>query len=287
MFAHPPLRLARSRSSEWLPRHGDRRGDRLLRPDRTRRRQRPGLHAHARPPRRRRLGAQRRQDVDHQRHAGRGRRSCGRSTDDGIRGFVVPTTRPASPRTRSTASSRCARRSPPNWSLDDVRLPADADAARGARPKGPLSCLERGPLRHRLGRGRRGARLLRRSTAVLAGARPSSTSRWPASSSPSASSPTWSLGGQQRELVAARLGPAQGRGHDRAAQISYGKLHNVRSALEVARSARGLLGAAGITLDHTVMRHMVNLETVSTYEGTEEMHALSIGQAVTGIPAFR
>jgi glutaryl-CoA dehydrogenase len=88
-------------------------------------------------------------------------------------------------------------------------------------------------------------------------------------------------------LVAARLGRLKDAGTIEPAQISYGKLNNVRAALEVARSARGLLGAAGITLDHSVMRHMVNLETVSTYEGTEEMHALSIGAAVTGIPAFR
>ncbi len=88
-------------------------------------------------------------------------------------------------------------------------------------------------------------------------------------------------------LVAARLGRLKDAGTIEPAQISYGKLNNVRAALDVARTARGLLGAAGITLDHAVMRHMVNLETVSTYEGTEEMHALSIGAAVTGIPAFR
>lgn len=69
--------------------------------------------------------------------------------------------------------------------------------------------------------------------------------------------------------------------------VSYGKLNNVRAALDVARTARSLLGGAGITLDHAVMRHMVNLETVSTYEGTEEMHLLSVGQAVTGLSAFR
>lgn len=69
--------------------------------------------------------------------------------------------------------------------------------------------------------------------------------------------------------------------------VSYGKLANIRAALEVARTARGMLGAAGITLDHAVMRHMHNLEIVSTYEGTEEMHALSIGSHITGIRAFR
>ena len=65
-------------------------------------------------------------------------------------------------------------------------------------------------------------------------------------------------------------------------RVSFGE-----SWAEVARSARGVLGAAGITLDHSVMRHMNNLESVATYEGTEEMHALSIGRALTGIAAFR
>ena len=69
--------------------------------------------------------------------------------------------------------------------------------------------------------------------------------------------------------------------------MSYGKLGNVRAALDVARTARTMLGGAGITLDHGVMRHMNNLETVMTYEGTEEMHTLSIGAALTGIRAFR
>jgi glutaryl-CoA dehydrogenase len=88
-------------------------------------------------------------------------------------------------------------------------------------------------------------------------------------------------------LVALRLGQLKDAGKITPAQVSYGKLANVRAALDVARTARGMLGGAGITLDHTVMRHMSNLETVSTYEGTEEMHALSIGNALTGIPAFR
>jgi glutaryl-CoA dehydrogenase len=88
-------------------------------------------------------------------------------------------------------------------------------------------------------------------------------------------------------LVALQLGRLKDSGRLAPAQVSYGKLANVRAALEVARTARGMLGAAGITLDHSVMRHMSNLETVVTYEGTEEMHALSIGQALTGIPAFR
>ncbi len=88
-------------------------------------------------------------------------------------------------------------------------------------------------------------------------------------------------------LAALHIGPLKDGPGVHPAQISYGKLANALSALEVARTARGMLGAAGITLEHSVMRHMVNLETVVTYEGTEEMHVLALGQALTGIAAFR
>lgn len=88
-------------------------------------------------------------------------------------------------------------------------------------------------------------------------------------------------------LVALQIGRLKDAGNLRPSQVSLGKLANVRAALETARSARAMLGANGISLEYPVMRHMANLETVLTYEGTEEMHALSLGQAVTGIPAFR
>jgi glutaryl-CoA dehydrogenase len=71
-----------------------------------------------------------------------------------------------------------------------------------------------------------------------------------------------------------------------AEQVSFGKLVNVRSALEVAREARSVLGANGITLEYPVIRHMNNLESVYTYEGTNEVHILTLGQAITGISAF-
>ena len=70
-------------------------------------------------------------------------------------------------------------------------------------------------------------------------------------------------------------------------QVSVGKLANVRAALEVAAVHGTVFGANEISLEYPVMQHMANLETVLTYEGTEEMHALSVGQSVTGIPAFR
>jgi len=88
-------------------------------------------------------------------------------------------------------------------------------------------------------------------------------------------------------LAAVQIGRLKDAGTLDPAQVSYGKLANVRAAVDVARTARTMLGGAGITLDHSVMRHMNNLETVMTYEGTEEMHTLSIGAALTGHRAFR
>jgi glutaryl-CoA dehydrogenase len=73
----------------------------------------------------------------------------------------------------------------------------------------------------------------------------------------------------------------------RPEHVSMGKLGNVNAALEVARAARQVLGANGITLDYPVIRHMNNLESVVTYEGTADVHALVVGHAITGINAFR
>jgi glutaryl-CoA dehydrogenase len=207
-------------------------------------------------------------------------------TDDGIRGFLVPTQTPgfAAHELKRKLSLRASYTA--ELVLDDVRLPADAllPEARGLRA--PLSCLNEArygiawgavgaartcyleALRYtqqrvQFGRTLASFQLTQRKLAELV------------------------IAVNNAGLVAMRLGRLKDAGALQAAQVSYGKLANVRAALDVARTARGMLGAAGITLDHTVMRHMANLETVSTYEGTEEMHALSIGQALTGIAAFR
>ena len=87
-------------------------------------------------------------------------------------------------------------------------------------------------------------------------------------------------------LLALHLGRLKDAGQLHPQQVSFGKLHNVQKALEAARSARSILGANGITLDYPVMRHMANLESVLTYEGTSEIHTLVVGQAITGIAAF-
>jgi glutaryl-CoA dehydrogenase len=88
------------------------------------------------------------------------------------------------------------------------------------------------------------------------------------------------------QLIAWRLAKLKEAGTATTAQISLAKWNNVRVALEIARDCRDMLGAAGITLDFSPMRHMLNLETVSTYEGTESIHELVVGRALTGHSAF-
>jgi len=89
------------------------------------------------------------------------------------------------------------------------------------------------------------------------------------------------------QLLALQLGRLKDEGKATATQISMAKLNNVREALQIAREARTILGANGISLEYPVMRHMSNLETVLTYEGTSEIHMLAIGEEITGLAAFK
>jgi glutaryl-CoA dehydrogenase len=89
------------------------------------------------------------------------------------------------------------------------------------------------------------------------------------------------------QLLALQLGRLKDQGNATSTQISMAKLNNVREALQIAREARTILGANGISLEYPVMRHMNNLETVLTYEGTSEIHMLAIGEEITGLGAFK
>jgi glutaryl-CoA dehydrogenase len=91
---------------------------------------------------------------------------------------------------------------------------------------------------------------------------------------------------QKGTLLALHLGRRKDEGMLSPEQVSFGKYDNVRHALDVARTARSILGANGITMEYPVFRHMSNLETVYTYEGTNEIHTLVMGQAITGLDAF-
>jgi len=92
---------------------------------------------------------------------------------------------------------------------------------------------------------------------------------------------------QKGTMLALHLGRLKDAGRLRPEQISLAKLNNVREAIKVAREARTILGGNGITLDYSPLRHAANLESVRTYEGTDEVHTLILGQHITGLPAFR
>ena len=91
---------------------------------------------------------------------------------------------------------------------------------------------------------------------------------------------------QKAQLLALHLGRLKDEGRVAPEHISVGKLNNVREALAIAREARTILGANGISSEYPVMRHAENLESVLTYEGTSEIHTLILGQAMTGESAF-
>ncbi|MCY3662995.1 MAG: acyl-CoA dehydrogenase family protein [bacterium] len=206
-------------------------------------------------------------------------------TADGVRGFVVPTEVPGFgardiPRKLSLRASVTSE-----LVLEDVRLPADAVLPEVVGMRGPLSCLNEA--RFGILFGAVGA-----ARACYEAALGYATERDAFGGPISRFQLTQQklvemmIAVQRGTLLALHLGRLRDAGQLSAAQISVGKLDNVRMALEVARSARGVLGANGITLEYPVIRHMNNLESVYTYEGTHEIHTLILGQALTGRSAF-
>ncbi len=208
-------------------------------------------------------------------------------TDEGVRGFVVPTDTTGF--TANTIKSKMSLRASVTSELvlEGVRLPDSARLPGATSLGAPLRCLERSPLRHRVrcSSVRRGTACRPRST--MRARENSSAGRSPASSSRQQKLADMTLEYGKGLLLALHLGRRKDAGDLVPDQVSLGKLNNVREALEIARTARTILGASGITAEYPVMRHANNLESVLTYEGTSEMHSLIIGQALTGIPAFR
>jgi glutaryl-CoA dehydrogenase len=206
-------------------------------------------------------------------------------TDAGVRGFVVPTD------TEGFAANDIERKISLRASvtselvLDDVRLPEGAVLPGVEGMRGPLSCLNEarygivwGSLgaaracfeaaldyaagREQFGRPIAGFQLTQRKLVDMA------------------------VELNKGLLVALHLGRMKDEGRIRPEQVSLGKLNNVREALEICRQARSILGANGITLEYPIVRHMNNLESVLTYEGTNEIHTLILGKALTGLDAF-
>ncbi|MGV9325554.1 acyl-CoA dehydrogenase family protein [Streptosporangium sandarakinum] len=206
-------------------------------------------------------------------------------TEDGIRGFVVPTDTPgfSAPEIHRKMSLRASVTS--SLYFDDVRLPASAVLPGVRGLKGPLSCLSEA--RYGILWGVVGA-----ARACLETALDYATSRVQFDRPIGAFQLTqrklgWMyVGLGQAQLTALHLGRLKDAGAITPQQVSFGKLANVRAALDIAREARSILGGNGITLEYPVIRHMNNLETVLTYEGTEEVHLLTLGRALTGLDAF-
>jgi len=207
-------------------------------------------------------------------------------TEDGVRGFVVPTDTPgfSAPEIHRKMSLRASVTS--SLYLDDVRLPASAVLPGVRGLKGPLSCLSEA--RFGIVWGVVGA-----ARACLESAVDYSTSRVQFGRPIGGFQLTqeklaWMyVGVGQSQLTALHLGRLKDEGTLTPQQVSFGKLANVRAALDIARQARSILGGNGITLEYPVIRHMNNLESVLTYEGTQEIHTLVLGEALTGIPAYR
>jgi glutaryl-CoA dehydrogenase len=207
-------------------------------------------------------------------------------TDEGVRGFLVPRGTPGF--TTQDIHRKLSLRASVTSELllDDVRLPGDALLPGATSLRGPLSCLDEA--RFGIVFGAAGA-----ARACFEAALDYSLDR------EQFGRPIGSFQLQQAKLaamavevnratlLALHLGRMKDAGRLRSEHVSMGKLANVNAALEVARTARQVLGANGVTLEYPVIRHMNNLESVVTYEGTADVHALVVGGALTGIQAFR
>lgn len=207
-------------------------------------------------------------------------------TEDGVRGFLVPTNTSgfSAREIKHKMSMRASMQA--EIELQDCRVPEDARLPGAEGLRGPFACLYEA--RYGIVWGAMGAARTCYETAL----RYSKSRR-------QFGKPIAAFQLTQEKLVdmlveinkgtllALHLGRMKDEGRLTLEQVSLGKLNNVREALEIARSARAILGANGITLEYPIMRHMNNLESVLTYEGTNEIHTLILGASVTGIPAFR
>jgi glutaryl-CoA dehydrogenase len=206
-------------------------------------------------------------------------------TDAGLRGFIVPTDTPGFSATdiKGKMSLRVSITS--ELILTDVRLPLDAVLPNVTGLKGPLSCLNEarfGILFGAVG----AARACYESALAYATERIQFDRPIAAFQLTQRKLVTMLVDVNMGMLLAVHLGTMRDSGNLAPEHVSFGKLTNVAMALKTAREARSILGANGITLDYPVIRHMNNLESVYTYEGTNEIHILVLGQAITGISAF-
>ncbi|MEV0425407.1 acyl-CoA dehydrogenase family protein [Micromonospora sp. NPDC049836] len=206
-------------------------------------------------------------------------------TDEGVRGFAVPMDTPGvtAREIRHKMSLRASLTG--EIALDGVRLPADARLPEAVGLKAPLSCLTEA--RHGIVWGALGAARDCLETALsYATTRTQFGKPLAGFQLTQAKLADMAVEWNKGLLLALHLGRLADSGRLRPAQVSVGKLNNVREALEIARQCRTILGANGVSGEYPVMRHANNLESVLTYEGTSEIHQLVIGQQLTGLSAF-
>ena len=206
-------------------------------------------------------------------------------TEDGIRGFLVPagtpgfTATPIEPKLAMRASIQC------DITLTGVRVPADAILPRAEGLRGPFACLNEA--RYGIIWGAMGAARDAYEAALDYALNRRQFGKPIASfqlTQEKLVDMVLEIG--KGLLVALHIGRMKDAGTLVPEQISFGKLNNVRTALAIARQARTILGGNGVAMDYSPMRHANNLEGVRTYEGTDEIHTLIMGRAITGIPAF-
>ena len=208
------------------------------------------------------------------------------STDSGIRGFLVPRgVRGFSARDiHKKLSLRASITS--ELVLDSVRLPSSAVLPGVTGLRGPLSCLTEA--RFGIAWGVTGAARACLETAVSYATTRTQFGKAIGGFQLTQSKLAWmAVSLYQAQLLALHLGRLKEAGTLTPVQVSAGKMANARTAIDIARTARTVLAANGVTLEYPVIRHANNLEAVITYEGTEEIHALALGQALTGISAYR
>jgi len=207
-------------------------------------------------------------------------------TDHGVRGFIVPTDSPGFQ--ANVIHHKVSLRASVTSELvfDDLRLPDDALLPEATSLGAPLRCLNEA--RFGIAFGTMGAARECLETALSYAAEREQFDKPIAGFQLTQRKLVdMSLALSKGTLLALRLGRLKDAGRITPEQVSAGKLNNAREALDIARECRSILGGSGITLEYPVIRHMNNLESVYTYEGTNEMHTLVIGQALTGISAFR
>ncbi|BBZ55638.1 MULTISPECIES: acyl-CoA dehydrogenase family protein [Mycobacteriaceae] len=206
--------------------------------------------------------------------------------EEGVLGFAVPTDTPGFSAREMTRKMSLRASVTSEFSLDDVRLPESARLPGARGLSGPLSCLSEA--RFGIVFGAVGAaRDCLQATLDYVGTRTVFDKTLAEYQLTQAKIADMAVELGKAQLLALQLGRLKDAGKIQPEQVSVGKLNNVREAIKIARQCRTLLGANGITLEYPVIRHANNLESVLTYEGTSEVHQLVIGQALTGVSAFR